>query len=105
MHNRAGKHGKLHCWMDERGEGERGEKRGLNSYLDVVLICWKRVASEEDGEELQPERRGRNCGRREEAGGCRRSEEEASVNGPERRQERPLASIHSLFPLLITGRT
>lgn len=57
MHNRAGKHGKLHCWMEERGEGERGEKRGLNSYLDVVLICWKRVAPEDDGEELQPERR------------------------------------------------
>ena len=55
MHNKAGKHGKLHCWMEERGEGERGEKRGLNSYLDVVLICWKRVAPEEDGEELWPE--------------------------------------------------
>ena len=53
MHNRAGKHGKLHCWMEERGEGGRGEKRGRDSYFDVVLICWKRVAPEDDGEELR----------------------------------------------------
>ena len=42
--------------MEERGEGERGEKRGLNSYLDVVLICWKR-----DG---RKRRMGRSCSQR-----------------------------------------
>ncbi|EMS66947.1 Glycerol-3-phosphate acyltransferase 3 [Triticum urartu] len=76
--SRAGKHGKLWCWTEERAEERKGEERGREPYLAVVLILWKR---------FHWRRMGRSCSWRgvgscsQGGGSWRRFEEEAVARG------------------------